>query len=53
MTAGLEEARANGADDVDAAKVNPKKNGIKSIAFVIICFKRIAIPTHGNNGSKF
>ncbi|ETJ24793.1 hypothetical protein Q604_UNBC17967G0001, partial [human gut metagenome] len=27
--------------------VNPTKNGMKSTAFSTICFKRMAIPTHG------
>ena len=31
-----------------AANVNPKKNGIKSTAFVTTCFNKIAIPTQGS-----
>ncbi len=37
-----------GFNPILAANVNPKKNGIKSTAFVTTCFNKIAIPTQGS-----
>ena len=32
-----------------AASAKPTKNGMKSTALVMICFNRMAIPTHGRS----